>query len=88
MQVFDELLNGDISRSPSYFTNCTGSVDYYNFLRTKVNIGAVSVLLFKQILKNCLLQSSVTSDFSENDYYMHRYRFSAFKINLISHYFF
>lgn len=33
--VFDELLNGDISKSPSYFTNCTGSVDYYNFLRTK-----------------------------------------------------
>lgn len=34
-KIFDQLLNGDISRYPSYFTNCTGSVDYYNFLRTK-----------------------------------------------------
>lgn len=34
-EVFDKLLNGDISRYPSYFTNCTGSVDYYNYLRTK-----------------------------------------------------
>jgi vitellogenic carboxypeptidase-like protein len=34
-ELFDTLLNADLSKYPSYFTNCTGSVDYYNYMRTK-----------------------------------------------------
>ncbi|CAH1790152.1 unnamed protein product [Owenia fusiformis] len=33
--IFDILLNGDTIPYPSFFTNATGSTDYYNFLRTQ-----------------------------------------------------
>jgi vitellogenic carboxypeptidase-like protein len=34
-KIWDNLLNGDISKGSSFYTNCTGSVDYYNYMRTK-----------------------------------------------------
>jgi vitellogenic carboxypeptidase-like protein len=33
-KIFDELLNGDLTGFPSYFTNVTGSTNYFNFLLT------------------------------------------------------
>ena len=36
-QIFDILLNADISPYPSLFTNYTGSVDYFNYLRSSVS---------------------------------------------------
>jgi len=33
-QLFDLLLDSDLSGVPSFFTNCTGTVDYYNYLNT------------------------------------------------------
>ncbi|XP_070566822.1 probable serine carboxypeptidase CPVL isoform X2 [Ptychodera flava] len=33
LQIFDTLLNGDITPYPSFYYNATGSKDYYNFLR-------------------------------------------------------
>ena len=33
-QVFDDLLNGDLSGHPSYFTNTTGFHYYFNYLLT------------------------------------------------------
>ena len=34
-QIFDDLLNGDLSGHPSYFTNSTGFHYYFNYLVTK-----------------------------------------------------
>jgi vitellogenic carboxypeptidase-like protein len=31
-QVFDSLLNGDLSKHPSYYTNATGFHYYFNYL--------------------------------------------------------
>lgn len=31
-EVFDELMNGDFFRDPTYFNNITGLTDYFNFL--------------------------------------------------------
>jgi len=36
-QVWDVLMNGDMSPYPSFYTNCTGSVDYFNYLRSSVS---------------------------------------------------
>ncbi len=36
LQLWDKLLNGDFSASPSYFTNATGSHYYYNFMQFEV----------------------------------------------------
>jgi len=36
-QIFDVLLNGDTIPYPSYFTNVTGSTNYYNILRSTVS---------------------------------------------------
>ncbi|XP_006824615.1 putative serine carboxypeptidase CPVL [Saccoglossus kowalevskii] len=33
--IFDVLLNGDVSKQPSYYYNASGVHDYYNFLRTE-----------------------------------------------------
>jgi vitellogenic carboxypeptidase-like protein len=33
-KVFDELLDDDQFPYPSFFTNCTGAVNYYNYLRS------------------------------------------------------
>lgn len=33
-QIFDELLNGDTIPYPSYFTNITGSTNYFNILKS------------------------------------------------------
>ena len=37
-QIFDLLLNGDTIPYPSYFTNITGSTNYYNILRSAVSV--------------------------------------------------
>ncbi|XP_064648192.1 probable serine carboxypeptidase CPVL [Lineus longissimus] len=34
-KTFDNLLNGDLAPYPSFYTNVTGSTDYYNYMRTK-----------------------------------------------------
>ena len=34
-QVFDDLLNGDLSGHPSYFSNSTGFHYYFNYLITE-----------------------------------------------------
>ena len=31
---WDAVLNGDLSGYPSYFTNCSGSTNYFNYMRT------------------------------------------------------
>ena len=36
LQQWDSILNGDLSGQPSFFTNVTGSTNYYNFQMTKV----------------------------------------------------
>ncbi len=33
--MFDDLLNGDLSGHPSYFTNATGFSYYFNYLLTE-----------------------------------------------------
>ena len=35
-QIFDELLNGDLSGHPSYFYNVTGFKNYFNYALTKL----------------------------------------------------
>ena len=35
-QIFDELLNGDLSGHPSYFFNVTGFKNYFNYAITKL----------------------------------------------------
>ncbi|XP_036617382.1 probable serine carboxypeptidase CPVL isoform X2 [Trichosurus vulpecula] len=32
-EIFDNLMNGDLTSYPSYFQNCTGCSNYYNFLQ-------------------------------------------------------
>lgn len=34
-ETFDLLLDGDLVNVTSYYTNCTGTTNYYNYLRTK-----------------------------------------------------
>lgn len=34
-KLWDELLNGDTTGHPSFFTNVTGSTDYYNYMRSR-----------------------------------------------------
>lgn len=36
LQVFDDLLNGDLSGHQSYFTNVTGFEYYFNYLATSM----------------------------------------------------
>ena len=36
LQQWDSVLNGDLSGQPLFFTNVTGSTNYYNFQITKV----------------------------------------------------
>ena len=38
LQIFDQLLNGDITAYPSFFYNVTGTSNYYNFLLTTVSL--------------------------------------------------
>ena len=38
LQIFDQLLNGDITPYPSFFYNVSGTSNYYNFLLTTVSI--------------------------------------------------
>ena len=36
LQIFDMLLNGDLTQQKPYFKQKSGLSDYYNFLRTQV----------------------------------------------------
>jgi len=36
--VIDVLIMDDMSPYPSFYTNCTGSVNYYNYLRSSVSL--------------------------------------------------
>ena len=38
LQIFNDLVTGDIIPYPSYFTNITGSTNHYNILRSTVSV--------------------------------------------------